>query len=702
MKFALIGNPNVGKSTLFNQLTGLHQKIGNYPGVTVDKLSGQCTLPNGTVVEIIDLPGAYSLYPKSPDETIILQQLLNPVEKIDGVICLADASNLKRSLLLFTQLYDLGMPIILAINKIDIAEKHQIYLDLVYLRAYIPVPIVELNARAGNNIVALKNALVTLDTKRETEATFVPVWKSDLIVKNVATDILLPALPVANSYVRLHYLHQGATWGFLSTEEKKQHTKCLQGNQFDSQTLQSQETLARYEIIGDWLQKVVRQEKTAIPTRTKSQRLDKILLHPVWGYTIFIGLLLLLFQGVFTVAEYPKSVIEWGMAWLQLQTKANLPEGVFTNLLADGILAGIGGVLVFVPQIAVLFLGIGFLEETGYMARAVVLMDKLLRPLGLNGRSVVPLISGVACAVPAIMATRTIPNVKERLITILVTPLMSCSARLPVYTTLIALVVPDSKVFGFFGMQGLALLGMYVLGLVMALISAIVFKFILKSSQLSTLILELPAYQVPTAYNLGTMVLEKSTIFIREAGKVILAISIVLWVLASYGPANYMEVAEKQARKEFVALPKSEIEARVASVRLEQSYAGQFGKWIEPAIAPLGYDWKIGIALITSFAAREVFVGTLATIYSVGDVSESITPLTKRLQAERNPRTGLKVYTPAVAFSLMVFYAFALQCMSTIAIVYRETKGWKYPLIQLLYMTALAYLCAWFVFQYFK
>jgi len=698
LKFALIGNPNVGKSTLFNQLTGLNQKIGNYPGVTVDKLTGACTLPDGSVAEIIDLPGTYSLYPKSPDETIVLQQLINPAEKIDGIICLADASNLKRSLLLFTQLFDLNIPVVLAINKIDVAEKRNIHIDMAQLRAKIPAPIVELNARAGNNIKMLKDILLTL--RPNSKKDFAPIWYSDFIVKNISTDIDLPALPDANSYVRLQYLHQGATWGFLSMEEKKQHERCLQGNKFDSHILQSQETLARYEIIGDWLEKIVTQERTALPTRSKSQYLDSILLHPFWGYTIFVGLLILLFQGVFTVAEYPKSVIEWAMAWLQLQTKTYLPEGVLTNLLADGILAGIGGILVFVPQIAVLFLGIGILEETGYMARAVVLMDKLLRPFGLNGRSVVPLLSGVACAVPAIMATRTISHAKERLITILVTPLMSCSARLPVYTTLIALVVPDEKLWGFFGLQGLALLGMYLLGLVMALISAIVFKFILKSNQASTLILELPAYQVPTFYSLNMLVLEKSTVFIREAGKVILAISIILWVLASYGPGNRMEIAEKQARATFATLPKAEMEARIASAKLEQSYAGHFGKWIEPAIAPLGYDWKIGIALITSFAAREVFVGTLATIYSVGDVSESITPLTKRLQAERNPYTHKKVYTLATAFSLMVFYAFALQCMSTIAIVYRETKGWKYPLIQLLYMTALAYLGAFLVYQW--
>jgi ferrous iron transport protein B len=724
-KIALIGNPNVGKSTLFNQLTGLHQKIGNYPGVTVDKLSGQCTLPTGKTVEIIDLPGTYSLYPKSPDETIVLQEILNPAEKIDGIIFLADATHLKRSLLLFTQLYDLAIPIVLVINKIDVAENKQIFIDMAKLKTFIPAPVVEIHARAGKGVDELKKVLATLHTQPATPKTqFLPVWNSDFIVKNITAHpnppsileggneaplqngegegVRLPSLPTANSYVRLHYLHQGATWGFLSTEEKSQREKCLKANQFDSQALQSQETLARYEIISDWLKEVVRQEKTALPTRTKSQRIDSVLLHPLGGYVIFLGLLFLLFQGVFTLAEYPKGLIEFSMAWLQQQTKATLPEGVFTSLLADGILAGIGGILVFVPQIAVLFLGIGFLEESGYMARAVVLMDRLLRPLGLNGRSVVPLISGLACAVPAIMATRTIQNVKERLITILVTPFMSCSARLPVYTTLIALVVPNDKLWGLFGLQGLTLLAMYVWGVAMALISAVVFKWILKSTQISTLILELPSYQMPSAYNLAILVWEKSFVFVREAGKVILAISVVLWVLASYGWGDGMAVAEKQVRTEFKSLPKAELDLRVASARLEYSFAGQFGKLIEPAIAPIGYDWKIGIALITSFAAREVFVGTLATIYSVGDVSEDIKPLTARLQAERNPKTQKKVYTMATAFSLMVFYAFALQCMSTIAIVYRETKGWKYPLIQLVYMTALAYLGAWLTFWWWS
>ncbi len=696
-KYALIGNPNVGKSTLFNQLTGLRQKTGNYPGVTVDKLSGTCTLPTQQVVEIIDLPGTYSLYPKSPDETIVLQELLNPDTKIEGIVFLADATNLKRSLLLFSQLYDLGLPIILVINKLDVAEVKQIYIDILKLQQFIPAPIVEINARAGKGIDDLKKVLAT--TKPKEAIPQPPIWNSDFIVKNIGTNSFLANF---NSYVRLQYLHQGATWGFLTVEEKTAREKCLKANVFDSQALQSQETLARYEIITDWLTEVVNQPKPTLPTHTKSQRIDAVLLHPVGGYLIFFGLLLLIFQGVFILAEYPKGWIEFGVAWLQMQTKATLPEGVFTNLLADGILAGLGGILVFVPQIAILFLGIGFLEESGYMARAVVLMDRLLRPLGLNGRSVVPLISGLACAVPAIMATRTIPNVKERLITILVTPFMSCSARLPVYTTLIALVVPDKLIWGVFGLKGLALLAMYVLGTVMALVSALIFKWILRSTQASTLILELPAYQMPTAYNLSILVWEKSKVFVREAGKVILAISIVLWVLASYGWGDKMDIAEKQAKATFAHLPKKELENKIASVRLENSYIGQFGKLIEPAIAPLGYDWKIGIALITSFAAREVFVGTLATIYSVGDVSEDIKPLTMRLQAERNPMTEKPVYTIATAFSLMVFYAFAMQCMSTIAIVYRETKGWKYPLIQLAYMTALAYVGAWITFVLFS
>jgi ferrous iron transport protein B len=707
-KYALIGNPNVGKSTLFNQLTGLRQKTGNYPGVTVDKLSGMCTLPTGKTVEIVDLPGTYSLYPKSPDETIVLHEILNPATKIEGIIFLADATNLKRSLLLFTQLHDIGLPILLAINKLDIAESKKIFIDLSKLEKFIPTPIVEINARAGKGIAELKQALARLSSVANERR--LPIWNSEFIVKNLAypskneTPLYGLKLPfgAGSYYVHLHYLHQGATWGFLTTEEKTAREKCLKANEFDSQALQSQETLARYEIISDWLKEVVTQEKKSLPTHSKSQKLDKILLHPVAGYIIFVGLLLLIFQGVFVLAEYPKGLIEMGMLGLQAYIKNTLPEGAFTSLLADGILAGIGGILVFVPQIAVLFLGIGFLEESGYMARAVVLMDRLLRPLGLNGRSVVPLISGLACAVPAIMATRTIQNVKERLITILVTPFMSCSARLPVYTTLIALVVPEKMLWGFLGMQGLTLLAMYVLGVVMALISALIFKWILKSTQASTLILELPAYQVPSGYNLTVLVWEKSKIFVQEAGKVILAISIVLWVLASYGWGDNMEIAEKKVRTEFAHLPKKELDNRIASARLENSYAGQFGKMIEPAITPLGYDWKIGIALITSFAAREVFVGTLATIYSVGDVSEDIKPLVTRLQTEIHPKTQKPVYTLATAFSLMVFYAFAMQCMSTIAVVYRETKGWKYPLIQLVYMTALAYLGAWFTFWWWS
>jgi ferrous iron transport protein B len=431
-------------------------------------------------------------------------------------------------------------------------------------------------------------------------------------------------------------------------------------------------------------------------------RIDKVLLHPFWGYTIFFSVLFLIFQAIFTWASYPADLIDSGIASLNELLKSNLPESMLLSLLTDGLIAGIGGVLIFIPQIAFLFAFIAILEESGYMARVVLLMDKLMRKFGLNGKSVVPLISGVACAVPAIMATRSIDNWKERLITIMVTPLMSCSARIPIYTILIALVVPDKTVLGFMNLQGIALMALYLLGFSAAIFSALLMKVVLKIKGRSYLIMEVPSYKMPRWKNIGLTIVEKVKAFVWEAGKIIVAISIVLWVMASYGPANHMEQASIETTRENPHLTGQALADKIASRKLEVSYAGHFGKFLEPVIKPLGYDWKIGIALLTSFAAREVFVGTLSTIYSVGSEADNTDTIKERLRKETNPQTGLPMYTPALAFSLLVFYAFAMQCMSTLAIVYRETNGWKWPLVQLLYMTGLAYLSAFAVYNLFK
>ncbi|MCU0443560.1 MAG: ferrous iron transport protein B [Microscillaceae bacterium] len=697
MRIALIGNPNSGKSTLFNQLTGLNQKVGNFPGVTVDKKIGFCQLSNHTTIEILDLPGTYSLYPKSIDESIVLKNLINPQtqEPVDLAVVVTDASNLKRNLLLFTQVKDLAIPTILVLNQIDVAERRGTVIDVAKISQAFDTEVVTLNARTGKNLDKLKNLI---DKKlQQPHSQQYPIVNTGFFAPQLIQTIR-QEFQLKNDYWAFQYAHQAQSFEFLSQEQKQKIQDLIQIHQFDTVKLQSKETLARYEIIDDILQTAVRKNSEGdTPNSTWSEKIDKILLHRVLGYVVFLSVLLIIFASIFQWAEYPMGAIESVFGWLKDGTKSVLPAGVFTELLADGILAGLEGIVVFIPQIALLFAFISILEESGYMARVVFIMDRLMRVFGLNGKSVVPLISGAACAVPAIMATRNIDNWKERLITIFVTPLMSCSARLPVYVILIGLVVPNRLVWGIFPLQGVALMAMYLLGFGMALLSALIMKWILRTPEKSYLIMELPAYKTPRWQNVGNVVWEKIKVFVLEAGRVILAISIILWVMASYGPAEAMKNAEKIAQADTTLKTKEQIENRIKQLKLENSFAGQFGKFIEPVIAPLGYDWKIGIALITSFAAREVFVGTISTIYNVG--SEDDQPIREKMRAEINPYTRRPVYTPAVGFSLLVFYAFAMQCMSTMAVVYRETKGWKYPIIQFIYLTGLAYLCSWLVFN---
>ena len=650
-KIALVGNPNAGKSSVFNQLTGLNQQVGNYPGITVDKISGTF-IHEGQEIEVLDLPGTYSLYPRSEDEKIVYQLLSTPSHPDfpDLVVVVADASNLERNLLLFTQVYDLRIPVILVLNMMDIAQKRGIELDLFKLRALFGnIPVIPFNARKGIGLGALKDSILS-DKKHARYVPFIPDYK-------------------------------------LNDTPPSEEEQVL-------------ETKQRYKKIKELLKFTVKVPASTSSEKRFSKRLDRIVVHPIFGYLLFLGILFLLFQAVYSLAEWPMNLIDTVFLSLSGWTKSVLPGGLFTNLLAEGIIPGIGGVVIFVPQIALLFFFIVILEESGYMARVVFIMDRLMRPFGLNGKSVVPLISGVACAIPAIMATRTIAQWKERIITILVTPLMSCSARLPVYTLLIALVIPDENVWGF-GLQGITLFGLYMVGLFAALVVALVLKYILKTEERSFLVLELPSYKMPRWNSIILTLWEKVRLFIFEAGKIILAISIVLWVLASFGPRE-----RRLAAVEAIPKPLSQdeevlktYENQVQTTLLENSWIGLLGKGIEPAIRPLGYDWKIGIALITSFAAREVFVGSMATIYSVGEDFEENETLMERMRAELNPNTGLPVYTMATGISLMLFYAFAMQCMSTLAIVYRETKTWKWPIIQTLYMTGLAYLAALLAYQ---
>ncbi len=697
MKVALLGNPNSGKSSLFNHLTGLRQKIGNFPGVTVDKKIGFCRVNADFEIEVIDFPGTYSIYPGSLDEQVVLEVLANPKNSDypDLAVVVVDATNLKRNMLLFEQVSDLGIPCILALNMLDSALDLGIEIDSLRMSSILGVPVVEINAREGIGLEGLKLAIVNQLKEPQGHTNSEILDEANLTVASW----IEKEFELTNHYLAMQYLAQSQKLDFLGFDKQKKLQNLSREIQFDPDRFQSQDTVQRYRDIAETLSQTL--SHSGVKKQSFTEKLDKILLHKIWGYAIFLGVLFLIFQAVFALASYPMDWIDAGIGSLTDWLKSVLPESKLTDLLTDGIISGVGGVVIFIPQIAFLFILISLLEESGYMARVVVLMDKVIRRFGLSGRSVVPLISGMACAVPAIMSARTIGNWKDRLITIMVTPLMSCSARLPIYTIIIALVIPEQKVLGFFGLQGLMLMGLYLLGFFAALLSGWLMKKILKSRERSYFVMELPTYKPPRWSQVGYTVYEKVKTFVLEAGKVILAISIVLWVLSSYGPGEEFEQAEAYVKAENPGLEGTSLENKLASYRLEKSYAGVFGKAIEPAIEPLGYDWKIGIALITSFAAREVFVGTMSTIYSIGAVEDENT-IKARMRKEINPETGGPRFDLPTSSSLLIFYVFAMMCMSTLAVVYRETKGWKWPVIQLIYMTALAYVAALVVYQLMK
>ncbi len=690
INIALIGNPNTGKSSLFNALTGLNQKVGNFPGVTVDKLIGHYRINEELSARIIDLPGTYSLYPRSEDEQIALQVLGSPANpdfpKV--VIVVVDATNLKRNLLLFSQILDLGLPCVLAINMIDQAKEQHLEINIDGLAAQIGIPVVAISARNNIGIDALKSAIKKqIDEQVIVESgTNITQYAPELIEE------IKREFEINNDYIAFELAHHYHELSHL-TEEKKQKLKAIaEKYNFNPQKAQAQETIARFNHINELLFDNVRKPYDPIK-ETYSNKIDKWLTHRVGGLIFFFLILFVVFQSIFTWSNYPMDLIESGFLGLENFLNGIISDGIFKELLIGGILPGLSGVLVFIPQIAILFLFIAILEDTGYMARVTFMMDRVMKKFGLNGKSVVPLMSGIACAVPAIMSARTIENWKDRLITIMVTPLMSCSARLPVYTLLISIVVPSEKVLGFLNLQGLVLMGMYLLGFVAAIFSAYVMKLIIKTKERSYFIMELPVYRMPRWSNIGITIFNKVKTFVVEAGKIILAVSIILWFLASYGPGNNFENIEKKYEQQLVEnkIDQSTADRMINSEKLEASYAGYLGKFIEPAIRPLGYDWKIGIALITSFAAREVFVGTIATIYSVEAEDGELDTVREKLLTAQNANTGAPTFTLAVSLSLMIFYAFAMQCMSTIAIVYRETKSWKWPAIQFAFMTALAY-----------
>ncbi len=695
---ALVGNPNCGKSSLFNALTGLNQKVGNFPGVTVDKKTGQLTL-GGHPATLIDLPGTYSFYPKREDEWVAYKVLMGVDLEMhtDVILLVADASNLKRNLLFCSQIIDLKKPVVLALTMNDLAAKKGIKIDIAGLQADLGIPVVAIDARKNKGLTELKQALIgIIETPRsKNQESFI----DNKNLAPVAIDAFKALFPTQSDYAALHYLMHHEAFP-LENEMQDKIEQIEIDNQFNHTKTQAQEILQRYGHIQEIMKHRVSEPDPAAKKK-RTDILDNIFLHRIGGYAILLLVLFILFQSVFWMAKYPMDGIEWIFTNVTTYLNQVLPNAWWEDLLVNGIVAGLGGIFVFIPQIMILFGLITILEDTGYMARISFLSDKLMRKVGLNGKSVMPMISGFACAVPAIMSARNIENKKERLLTIMVTPFMSCSARLPVYTILISLVIDKKIYFGFLSLQGLVMMGLYLLGIVMALLASMVLKWFIRIKEKSYFILELPVYRAPRWKNVGTTMVQKAKIFVTDAGKVIMVISLLLWFLSSYGPSQQMNIVEQTHTQQVIAHPEQQahLDKIYHTQKLEHSYAGVLGKTIEPAIAPLGFDWKMGIAIITSFAAREVFVGTMATLYSVEAADNS--SLREKLQAAKRP-DGSPVYSFAAALSLMIFYVLAMQCMSTLAVVKRETQSWKWPTIQFFMMTGLAYLMSWLVYTITK
>ncbi len=691
IKIALVGNPNVGKSTVFNRLTGLRQKVGNYPGITVEKKTGNF-IHGQTHYHVIDLPGAYGIHPSSLDEEIVYDVLVNKANPNhpELVVVIGDPFNLKRAVFLYQQVREMGLPAIFVVNMMDEAERKGTSIDVEKLEKVLDTRVVLTDARSGKGIDRLKEALAFKPNGYI--PSFVIPDEFTAIAQRVKAHTGQP-----NDYIAWLYLSQKQS-KHLAADRQQEIAALRDTHQVNYHRLQVQEALARHTSIDRQLAGVIRDP--ANKNQDFTARVDKALTHPLWGYVIFFALLLLIFQAIYTWSGPFMDAIDNAFAWLASSTGEWLPAGPINGLITDGIIAGIGGIVIFIPQIAILFIFISLMEESGYMSRVVYLMDRWLRPFGLSGKSAVPLMSGAACAIPAVMSARTIENDKERLITILVTPFMTCSARLPIYIIIIGLVIPQEKVAGL-DLQGLVLFGMYALGILAALGSAWVLNWLMKSRYKSYLILEMPTYKYPVFRNVVLNVWDKTKGFVLGAGKIILAISVILWVLGSFGVHERFTNAEEIVQQENPGIGEEDLENEVQSQRLEYSFLGTLGRFIEPAIKPLGYDWKMGIGLIASFAAREVFVSTMATVYSLGGTDDELT-IRERMAAEINPNTGRPAYNFASGISLLLFYAFAMQCMSTIAIVRRETNSWKWTGIQLVFMTGFAYLAALLAYQFLK
>lgn len=697
IKVALIGNPNVGKTSVFNQLTGLNQQVGNYPGITVEKKQGVSKLSDTVKAKIIDLPGTYSLNASSIDENVVIELLLNKKDEDfpDVAVVVTEVENIKRNLLLFTQIKDLEIPTILVINMADRMTLKGIEFDLPILEKELKTKIALVSSRKKTGISELKSLILNYESL-STE----PCLNASVIDPDYFNN-LRRAFPNQLLYKLWLVITQDVNFLNLERNEiKSSFTK----SHSDLKRLQQKETIKRYQFINDTLK--IGQKIDASKATDLRAKLDSILTHKVFGYIIFFGILMIIFQSIFDWSTIPMEFIDETFTSLSSYTKNHLPAGEFTNLLSEGIIPGISGIIIFIPQIAFLFLFISILEESGYMSRVVFLMDKIMRRFGLSGKSIVPLISGTACAIPAIMGARNIENWKERLITILVTPFTTCSARLPVYAILISLIIPEERIFGFLSLQGLTLMLLYLIGFGMAVLSATLLNSILKLNCKSYFVIEMPSYKVPMFKNVALNVIEKTKAFVTGAGKIILALSIILWFLGSHGPTKNFKNADtivlQELAKKNTTIEPEILENKINSYKLEHSYIGIVGKAIEPVIKPLGYDWKIGIAVVSSFAAREVFVGTLATIYNVGNHSDEEVTIKNRMAAEINPVTGEKIFNFASGISLLLFYAFAMQCMSTIAIVKKETNSWKWPIIQFVFMSGFAYLTALIAYQILK
>ncbi len=691
---ALVGNPNSGKSTLFNLLTGLNQKVGNYPGITVAINSGKINADTNCV----DLPGAYSLHATSEDEFILTNILIDKQDPNypDCVIYVADINYLEKQLLLFTQVKDLGFPVILVLNMIDLAEKDKTEVDIAKLEKEFPdTTIIPVSSKTGKGIKELKEIIhqKKFITTSPENRFYQPLTQSEI----EAVDWMKNTFGYDNPFQSMLCLHHHDKITHHNSSEKAEMDEWMHQHQFPSLRLQIDDTMRRYDYFTPIVQRTTKKVKKSL---TISDKIDAILTHRLVGPLLFALVMIFVFQAIFSWATYPMDIIENLMAAASGWVGSMSSGSWFTDLIANGLIPGIAGVLVFIPQIAILFLLISLLEEIGYMSRAVFMFDRIMQRFGLNGRSLVALISSGACAIPAIMSARTISNPKEKLITILVTPFISCSARIPVYAILVAFVVPSTTIWGIFNTQGLVFMGLYALGIIAAMSAALVLKKILPSWGNSHLMINLPDYRMPDFRNIWITVYKYTRSFVLEAGKIILIISMILWLLSSYGPGNKMDMAEQEsiAFAQSQNLTSQQTENLIASKQLEASYAGHIGKFFEPVIKPLGYDWKIGIALFTSFAAREVFVGTMATIYSLGSAESELT-IKDRMSKEVNRETGLPVYTLATALSLLVFYVLAMQCMSTLAVVKKETGTWKWPVVQFFSMTGLAYLASFLVFQ---